>query len=260
MNDTVQDILHSPGALLPKRHIFLLSHMRAYSSLLGHIFGSNPAICGYYEMHIGYHSWKSLLRQKLLYFRDETPKPNYTCMFDKVLHNDHAVAANILNHSRVSLIFALRPPQQTVPSIVQLYRSTDPTHDFSDATFAAHYYIRRLQELERLASQCRQDFFYLDAEALKEAPDTALAALTGWLQLKEPLSREYQLQSKTSAQRFGDSSAALRSGHLETRVSRYDTAEIAPDLLGKATETYLSVRATLAGSSAASVLASEKNP
>ncbi|GAB5450529.1 MAG: hypothetical protein Hals2KO_08570 [Halioglobus sp.] len=259
MNDTVQDIVHNPGALLPKRHIFLLSHMRAYSSLLGHIFGSNPAICGYYEMHIGYHSWKSLLRQKLLYFRDEPPKPGYKSMFDKVLHNDHAVAANILNHPRVSVIFALRPPQQTVPSIVKLYRSTDPTHDFSDATFSAHYYIRRLQELERLASQCRQDFFYLDAEALKEAPDTALAALTSWLQLKEPLSPDYQLQSKTSAQRYGDSSAALRSGHIETRASRYDTAEIAPELLREATETFQNVRATLAGSSAVSILAGDKN-
>jgi len=33
--------------------------------LLSHIFGSNPEVEGYYELHMGYYSWKSLLRQKL---------------------------------------------------------------------------------------------------------------------------------------------------------------------------------------------------
>ncbi|QQZ27263.1 hypothetical protein HMY34_16720 [Thiothrix subterranea] len=43
--------------------IFLLSHMRAYSSLLGHIIGSQPRINGYYEMHQSYLSDADLAQQ-----------------------------------------------------------------------------------------------------------------------------------------------------------------------------------------------------
>jgi hypothetical protein len=78
--------LKTAAILLPKQHIFLLSHMRSYTSLYGHIMGFNPAICGYYKMHIGYYSWKSLIRQKLLYFESEATKPGFSCMFDEVLH------------------------------------------------------------------------------------------------------------------------------------------------------------------------------
>ncbi|TCS68990.1 hypothetical protein EDC61_1225 [Sulfuritortus calidifontis] len=38
----------------PHARIFLLSHMRAFTSLAGHILGSHPQINGYYEMHISY--------------------------------------------------------------------------------------------------------------------------------------------------------------------------------------------------------------
>ena len=34
------------------QHIFLLSHMRANTSLISHILGSHPQISGYYEMHL----------------------------------------------------------------------------------------------------------------------------------------------------------------------------------------------------------------
>ncbi len=105
MFDILSEGRKTAAILLPKRHIFLLSHMRAYTSLFGHIMGSNPAICGYYEMHIGYYSWKSLIRQKLLYFENEEAKPGFSCMFDKVLHNEHSVALKILNGRRIKTIF-----------------------------------------------------------------------------------------------------------------------------------------------------------
>jgi len=44
--------------------------MRANTSLFGHILGSSPEINGYYEMHISYYSWKSLIRQKLIYLEN----------------------------------------------------------------------------------------------------------------------------------------------------------------------------------------------
>jgi len=40
--------------------IFLLSYMRAFTSLAGHILGSHPRINGYYEMHISYEDASAL--------------------------------------------------------------------------------------------------------------------------------------------------------------------------------------------------------
>lgn len=45
-----------------ERHarIFLLSHMRAYTSLAGHNLGSHPSINGYYKMHISHEEASAL--------------------------------------------------------------------------------------------------------------------------------------------------------------------------------------------------------
>jgi len=47
----------------PYARIFLLSHMRAFTSLAGHILGSHPQINGYYEMHLSYEDASALDRQ-----------------------------------------------------------------------------------------------------------------------------------------------------------------------------------------------------
>ena len=48
----------------PYARIFLLSHMRAFTSLAGHILGSHPQINGYYEMHLSYEDAAALDRQR----------------------------------------------------------------------------------------------------------------------------------------------------------------------------------------------------
>ena len=67
--------------------IFLLSHMRAYSSTLGHIIGSHPRINGYYEMHQSYLSDADLAQQIADYSQHDNLKPDSHYQFDKLLHN-----------------------------------------------------------------------------------------------------------------------------------------------------------------------------
>jgi len=43
--------------------IYLLSRMRAFTSLAGHILGSHPQINGYYEMHLSYQHAAALDKQ-----------------------------------------------------------------------------------------------------------------------------------------------------------------------------------------------------
>lgn len=152
--------------------------MRAYTSLFGHIMGSNPAICGYYEMHIGYYSWKSLIRQKLLYFENEETKSGFSYMFDKVLHNEHYISPKILDGRRIKTIFCLRRPQDTIPSILKLYQGIDPSHEFNSESFATDYYIQRLAMLESIAVALQQEFFYIDAESIQHNSAACLGNLS----------------------------------------------------------------------------------
>ena len=245
MLDILSNVKKTTAILLPKTHIFLLSHMRAYTSLFGHIMGSNPAICGYYEMHIGYHSWKSPIRQKLLYFKQEEPKPGFSCMFDKVLHNEHAVSLNVLNSRRVKTIFSLRQPQDVIPSILKLYSDIDPSHEFNSEAFATRYYIQRLAMLETIAESMQRDFFYFDAEAIKRRSDECLGSLSDWLQLRTPLSESYSLQQHTSKERYGDSSAALRAGHIRKESSQHAQWPVDEALMKEAHHAYKNARSTL---------------
>jgi hypothetical protein len=245
MSTLLPNVQKGAAIIVPKTHIFLLSHMRAYTSLFGHIMGSNPAICGYYEMHIGYYSWKSPIRQKLLYFKEESAKPGFSCMFDKILHNEHSVSLDVLNSSRSRSIFCLRQPQHVIPSILKLYGDIDPTHEFNSEAFATHYYIKRLAVLEAIAESLEQDFFYFDADALKLDSGECLGSLSDWLQLRTPLSDTYALQQYTSRERYGDSSEALRTGHIRKETSRYRDWSPQEELLQSAISAYHEARSTM---------------
>lgn len=250
MFNSFPNVRKTAAILAPKQHIFLLSHMRAYTSLFGHIMGSNPDICGYYEMHIGYYSWKSLIRQKLVYFENEETKPGFSSMFDKVLHNEHSVSINILNSRQSKAIFCLRAPQDTIPSILKLYQGIDPTHDFNSGSFATHYYIQRLSMLENIAASLEQEFFYLDAESLKHDSEECLSSLSDWLQLKVRLSPNYKLQENTSKERYGDTSSRLKAGRIVDDNSSYTDFEHDVELLKTATQTHGRVRKLLIEKSA----------
>ena len=245
MFEILPNVQKVAAILLPKTHIFLLSHMRAYTSLFGHIMGSNPAICGYYEMHIGYHSWKSPIRQKLLYFEQEKPKPGFSCMFDKILHNDHYISPDLLNSHRAKAIFCLRQPRVVIPSILKLYRDTDPAHEFNSEVFATRYYIERLAMLESIDGAMERDFFYLDAESIKRRSNEFLGSLSDWLQLATPLSDTYSLQQNTSRERYGDTSATLRECRISKEASHYEHWPVDEALMQDADAAYRKARSTL---------------
>lgn len=192
--------------------------MRANTSLCGHIFGSNPEIEGYYELHIGYYSWRSRLRQKLLYFADHKPKPEAKFLFDKVLHNEHSVAIGAFNKGD-RIVISLRKPEATIPSIVKLYQSIDSSHECATLKGAQEYYCSRLKGLCDLSEQFKGQYLYFKAEELVESPDSLLQQLTRWLGLKAPLTTEYQTFNKTGDKKAGDSSDNLKQGKIVRPVT-----------------------------------------
>ena len=238
-------LLRNPKHLVGHRNIFLFSHMRAYTSRFGHILGSHPQIEGYYQMQIGYYSWKSLWRQKLLYLGPHDVKPASGFMFDKILHNELTVAPEILSRDSVRALFALRKPASTISSIVQLYRKVDPEHPYTHPDRAQAYYVERLSGLCRLAERLAGRFYYLDAEALVDEPEQVLGDLSAWLHLASPLTTEYQLFENTGKPRAGDSSDKIKSGKIAQATRPPSIEGFSPALLEQAEAVYDECRACL---------------
>lgn len=241
----LQALVANPALVLQHRNIFLLSHMRANTSLFGHLLGSHPLVEGYYEMHIGYYSWKSLWRQKLRHFANHEAKPGARLMFDKVLHDGHEVALPLLQRPNSHTVMMLREPEQSIKSLVTLYRGDSPHLPEATPEGAARYYIDRLNSLGHLGTALQQRYFYLDAECLVTDTEPTLRALGGWLGLPTPIPTEYQTFAQTGRGKSGDTSSRLKSGKVSRSVNQYEGIVLPDGLRDEALETYRRVRAAL---------------
>jgi hypothetical protein len=247
-------LARNPGLVLQHRNIFLLSHMRANTSLFGHLIGSHPLVEGYYEMHIGYYSWKSLWRQKLHHFANHQAKPGARFLFDKVLHDGHHVAPHLLQRPSSRSIFMLREPDQSIRSLIVLYRQRNPHLPEATPEGATAYYVQRLQTLDTLASAVAGRYFYLDAECLVSQPDPTLAALSDWLGFETRIPSEYDRFSNTGRGNTGDHSQRLQSGKIHNARSDYSQIELAAPLVRAAQDAYGRHRGALQAGAAARVL------
>ena len=76
--------------------LFVVSHMRSYSSLLCHILGSHPEISGYSETHQSYLGRNDLDRLAKT-VREHTGETALNrILLDKVLHNHADIESGIL--------------------------------------------------------------------------------------------------------------------------------------------------------------------
>jgi hypothetical protein len=218
----------------PYARIFLLSHMRAYTSLAGHILGSHPQINGYYEMHLGYEDASALDRQLAAYRHDEVLKPGSRYLFDKLLHNDYALKPERLGLADIKVLVALAEPAHTIKSIVHLFRQKPDPDLYASPVQAAKYYVERVRALAGFCRTSDRPYTYFDAELLVCAPETLLPRLTAWLELDSPLSERYEVFSHTGKARRGDTSERVRSGRIDRARSDYSEVVIPEAVLGAA--------------------------
>jgi len=213
--------------------------MRGNTSLLSHLLGNHPEIEGYYEMHIGYYSWKSIFRQKLLYLEEHHLKSTSHYYFDKILHNEHFIDKEILQQSKI--IIMLREPEQTIRSIMNLYNKIDPSHPFCHEKGASQYYIERLQEIHKLAQQIPNKFYYLQAEDLRQQTDKELLNLQQFLNLKSFIPAEYKNFTNTGKEKYGDSSNNIKTGKVQKNETDYSTTKLDGNILEVAIQKYHSI-------------------
>jgi hypothetical protein len=234
--------------------IFLLSHMRAFTSLAGHILGSHPRINGYFEMHISYEDAAALDRQREVFLEYETLKQDSRYLFDKLLHNDYRLEPGRLGPVDIRLLVSLLEPERTIKSIVDLFDRKGRGERYAAPAEAAGYYIERVEWLAGFCRSVTRPYCYYDAGLFLEDPALLLGRLTEWLDLDTPLSERYQLFSQTGKARKGDTSKRIRSGTIVKTRSDYSRIRIPEDVLSRAREVYRECRATIIARAADSAL------
>ncbi|UCB54418.1 MAG: hypothetical protein JSW45_10785 [Thiotrichales bacterium] len=222
--------------------IFLLSHMRAFTSLAGHILGSHPAINGYFEMHISYDDAAALDRQLDILQDNEGIKQNSRYVFDKLLHNDYQLNLERLGLSDIKILVTLLEPEQAIKSIVDLFAQKETAELYASPPEAVNYYIERVKTLSEFCRCYDQHYYYYDAELFQAAPDRLLPGLSRWLDLDSPLSERYQIFSQTGKAGAGDSSNHIRSGRINKTRSDYSHVSIPEGELSRAQSVYRECR------------------
>lgn len=233
--------------------IFLLSHMRAFTSLAGHILGSHPQINGYYEMHISYGDASALDRQLEVFLEGDALKENSRYLFDKLLHNDYLLKPEQLGLAEMKILVSLLEPERAIKSIVDLFARKAVDDLYASPVEAANYYVARVQALADFSRTASRPYYYFDAELFQRAPETLLPRLSDWLELDTPLSERYRIFSHTGEARKGDSSERIHSGVIDRTPVDYSHIAIPEEVLRRAREVYRECRREIIGSAADSV-------
>ena len=221
--------------------IFLLSHMRAYTSLAGHILGSHLQINGYYETHISYEDASALDRQLAVFLEGDALKPGSRYLFDKLLHNDYELKPDRLGPD-MKILISLAQPDHTIRSIVSLFAQKEVDDLYATPVEAANYYMKRLEALADFSRTSNQPYYYFDAELWQHAPEKLLPRLSNWLELDSPLSERYLVFSQTGKARRGDSSSRIHRGSIDRTPVDYSHVPVSEGVLDRAHEVYRECR------------------
>lgn len=241
---------------MPERYsrIFLLSHMRAFTTLAGHILGSHPRINGYFEMHISYDDASALDRQLKVFQQYETLKEDSRYLFDKLLHNDYRLFPERLGLADIKILLSLLEPEQTIKSIVDLFEKKEVEDLYASPVEAANYYIERVKALADFCQTVNQPYYYYDAELFQAAPELLLPKLTDWLELDTPLCERYQVFSQTGKAHMGDSSELIQCGKIEKTRTDYSHIRLPDDALSRALAIYRDCRTKIIDHAADSLI------
>ena len=192
-------------------YLFVVGHMRSYSSLLTHILGSHPAVVGYAEMHQKYRNVLDLLEltRKVERSCDKPFAGRY--VLDKILH-PQVLADGVLRRKDVQVVAIAREPAATVASILAIRCGGI---DSIDA--AIDYYVDRMKALVRISEARDGNVAYVDGESIVENTGAALRSLSAHLQLEPALRSEYSIFRLTGVPKYGDPSEWIKTGRVVRR-------------------------------------------
>jgi len=215
------------------RFLIVVAHARSGSSLLVHLLHANPAIFGIGEHHVSYdtpHDLQRLLDRSRFLARDPRLDPPW--VMDKIVWAHHRLSDAVLHDPRVRVLFLVREPRSTFPSLGRVLPGCKTPESQRD------YYRDRLQQMiaiaERLGDPARMSF--VDYDELVGDADDVLARLSAELGLERPLQRHYETTAKTGHMGWGDPGDAIRAGTI-VKVER-PAAPLPPEIEQEARAIY----------------------
>jgi len=230
-------------------YIFVVSHMRSFSSLLCHILGSHPEIDGYVETHQSYFGRVDLNRLTRKVSETTGSPVSGRYVLDKMLDDDKSLAPNILARQNVKVLLLVRRADETVNSILNLARARGVMGRFSDAQSVVDYYTTRLEQLAGYGAQLGRSALFLEAERLIDETEQVLDGLAHWLDLGAPLSATYRTFKLSGVAGYGDPSPAIMTGRIvmdaEDRHRSYVPIDIPEQAARRAREAYAACRDNL---------------
>jgi hypothetical protein len=233
--------------------------MRANTSLIGHILGSNPQISGYYEMHINYSSACDLETQQVIFASNDEIKSNTKYLFDKLLHNKYQLLIKNFDYIDNKILVSLRSPEQSIKSILNLFRSKNSIHPYADVNNVIEYYIGRITFIANFCANNKLNYYYYDADLIRTNTRSLLNKLNLWLELGCLLQPDYEIFSQTGKSRAGDSSKYITQGKICNIINNYDAITIPKNLLSQANDSYSKLRSLIINNSKDSICISTRN-
>ena len=249
----LSSVQYEYGAQLTRhtgRYLFVVSHMRSFSSLLCHILGSHPEISGYGEAQLSYFSRLDLQRlaRKVQQITGTPTLGRY--VLDKVLHNHREIAPGILDRPEIKVLFLLRNAEDTVRSILNMSHSRGHKGKFSEPMRVLEYYITRLRQLEDYCAHLGGNALFLESERLLSDTERVLLELSRWLELGGPLKADYRTFRHSGEAGYGDPSPTILAGTVirddEARHQHYVSIPISDELLQQGLAAHASCREGLA--------------
>jgi hypothetical protein len=223
----------------PRETIFILSHMRSGSSLLAHILIANPEVIGYGETMTRYTTSRDfdLLALKIWWMLRRWPfQGRERFLLDKLLHNVLLAPSDmrLLVQHQTKLVFLLREPSGCLASLVRSMQYSPEQ--------AVQYYLDRLDMLTQYANYLPSDYpsAMLTYQDLLQHTEPALKLLSTYLELRTPVSEEYDLLPTTGRYGIGDFSSNIRAGKIIRQKSppSQTGADIPPNVLEQACSAY----------------------
>lgn len=210
--------------------------MRSRSSVLSHILGSNPQICGYSELQMRYFDMSSLDLMEEKIQLNGLCKRNIGFYFDKILHNNLGISNDVISNQDCHFIIMMRNPSETISSIYRMGAITD-VEWYTDMEKVLEYYCERLLEMENYSHKLKGRYFFIESNDLINKTQTVLDGLTFWLQLKKKLKKKYKIFNHTGKPGYGDPSENIKKGILQ-KTSYNEMVEISPEISTKAQISY----------------------
>jgi hypothetical protein len=237
-------VLEHPSVLKRRNYIFVLSHIRSYTTVLSHILGSHREISGYAETWRSYRTARDLLKLRCAVGSHGNYKPNCTYFLDKMLHNWLQISDSILTRTDMHYIFMIRKPVPTIKSMVALYRKyieqggaiegcTLP----STVEDAVVHYSNRLSFLAGMSARLRRRSkraIVVRAEDLISRPFSVLSELQTFLHLRSALDEHYSVFNHTGEWNFSDTSDFIRKGKIERNRPPHAEISVSDQLAHKA--------------------------